>query len=1138
MGTRTHIPLLGILFILISFYAISGEILRNSGFEEDADLNGVPDDWTLQRLAVIDTDPANGFEGNVSIKTSAYHGFIQNVPIFGGTRLGFSGFMRGEVGGEYGALACEFRASGKWRHYQREYWEIPATYTPYTVSFLSPPDADLGRFIILSLFNPDWISADAFSLTDEFIHNPDFEDLDNGIPLDWLKVGNPLVDSSGQNALKGLVEVGCDRENYLIQEISVYPEKKYTLIVHVRSDDGFLTPETIVLSFWDSDLNPVGEIPFEFNAQAGYSLEEKDFMPPQRSILMRLSLQPVNSLHSRIWFDALDLFAFTISPSSFSPNNDNLHDETSISVLLGQNALVGAEIIDQSDQPIRTLLPQQHKQKGVHTVIWDGHMDEDGISSPGIYTLKVHITNDLNEEIIMTSPVVVSDFEPLEGWVKDLSGFFPRGLWMHLGGFYGEKVDYDSHLAQLKEAGFNTILANWIPDERLQELMNAADREGLSVIAHTKHLDSLIAKYPDFYYETVSETEWRDMATTYIAQLSSHPSLLGYYIRDEIRNEYLKPANIAVKTLRDLDPEHPAFSSIQRGSDIKDPFYVLDMAVLLHHHYPAGYAKPITPDLFDAFCQDLENAYETASEKNRPLWMILQGFSNELVYRLPTDEEMRCHVWLALTYGAKGVFYFLSQSTYTIQGVFTYDGKPFPILETMKDINRELEVLTPVLLDLTPAASFAASIPDHTVRCWRDSNEVPYVFVVNKDCLSTKSSELILDTMTINQVRDVLTSKTLGFYYEAGQTHVPLTIGPGRGCLFRIETQNHTLSVPRRIPREAIFSALSIPWVPIWNEYFAIKPPRITMEDALVGNILLNGLLYDISVYKGFAYIAALDKGLHVVDVKSPRNPLFMETHTDLHYYGSVAANNRGIFCADPKGGVVIFSHNETESLREIGSWWGHTGSPFSLALKDDRAYLASDSWGLTILDIADPTSPVLFGRSEMMERARFVIPHGDIVYTMVEFQGILVEDVSSSAPVLLETIPLSGPLSGAICGNMMAIACGRYGIKVFSLENPRSPVLTGEVNLPVSESLSFFRDEWIFAAAGTDGVALIHLNEEGVPSFVKFHQPLPGYYARALFSDNYCIYVLYPYAGLYILSGTRVIDPDAGRDFHGFMAY
>ena len=68
--------------------------------------------------------------------------------------------------------------------------------------------------------------------------------------------------------------------------------------------------------------------------------------------------------------------------------------------------------------------------------------------------------------------------------------------------------------------------------------------------------------------------------------------------------------------------------------------------------------------------------------------------------------------------------------------------------------------------------------------------------------------------------------------------------------------------------------------------------------------------------------------------------------------------------------------------------------------------------------------------------------------------------------------------------------------------------------------------------------MALIHLNGEGEPEFVKYHQPLPGYYARALYSDNYCVYVLYPYAGLYILSGTRVIDPEAGRDFHGFMMY
>ncbi|MBN1899716.1 hypothetical protein JW926_00155 [Candidatus Sumerlaeota bacterium] len=1139
MKSRKYIFLPAIVTILITPFALCGEILRNPGLEEDADLNGFPDFWTLQRLAVVDKDPLHAFEGNISVRTSANHGIIQNASVYGGTRLVFSGFMSGDVGGETGALACEFRASGNWRHYQREYWEkIPPSYNPYAVSFLSPPDADLGRFVQFSLFNPDWVSADAFSLTDEFIHNPDFEILENDFPSDWRRVGAPVVDSSGQNAANGFVEIGCDGDHYVLQNLAVHPEKKYKLTGHVRSGDGFNAPESIALLFLDNNMEPCGEIRVPFLAKAQYSLFEANITPPAESLLMRLSLKPLDSPHSFIWFDALDLWGIALSPNSFSPNGDLLHDETTMSILLGRESLVEAEILDPSEQPIRSILPEQSRQKGVHSFSWNGLTDADSVTSPGTYALKVHVTNDLNEEVSLSSPVRVSDFEPLGGWIENLGDFFPRGLWMHLGGFYGEKVDYDSHLAKLKDAGFNAILPNWIPKERIQDLMNAADREGLSVIAHTENFDSLIGKYPDFFYETISETEWRDAATTCICQFASHPSLLGYYIRDEIRNEYLKPAIDAVKTLRALDPEHPAFSSISRSSDLKTPFNAMDTAVLLHHHYPAGYAKPVSPDLFTPFCQDLEKAYEAASEKNRPLWMLLQGFSLELSERLPTEAEMRCQVWLALAYGARGIFYFLSQSTYQVLGVFTYEGEPFPILETMKDINREINELSSILLNLTPVECFAASIPDHAVRCWKDSSETAYAFVVNKDCLSTRSSELILDAMTITSIEDVLTKASLSFYYEAGQSHIPLEMAPGRGRLLRIETDSLILSASRRAPREAIFSAFSLPHIPLWKDYFAIKPPSVTLDETLVGHIPLNGIISDISLYDGYAYVAALETGLHVVDVSNPRNPLFMETRTDLHYYRGVRANATGVYCADSKGGLVIFSPDEKKPLREIGSWWGHTGSPWALALKEDRAFLASDSWGMSVLDVADPTSPVLVGRSEGMERARCVIPNGDIVYVLDEFRGVMVEDVSSSVPVLLNSIPLSGPLSGAIKGNVMAIACGRYGLKVFTLEAPTTPVLSGEIPLLMTESVGFFRKEWIFAAAGTDGVALIHLDEEGVPTFVKFHQPLPGYYARALYSDNYCAYVLYPYAGLYILSGSLIIDPESGEDFQGFVMY
>jgi hypothetical protein len=332
-----------------------------------------------------------------------------------------------------------------------------------------------------------------------------------------------------------------------------------------------------------------------------------------------------------------------------------------------------------------------------------------------------------------------------------------------------------------------------------------------------------------------------------------------------------------------------------------------------------------------------------------------------------------------------------------------------------------------------------------------------------------------------------------------------------------------------------VFSSLSLPNIP-WGEEEHLIPPSMVSPDAVVGHIPLGGLLSAVTVAEGYAYIAALDYGLHVVDVRRPWAPEFRKTITGYHYYENVCARGKTVFCADSTGGVLIFNCNEKGGLDALGQWWGHTGSPLSLALQDNRLYLGSG--GMIVLDVSEPTTPVLVSRGEDAEMVRAVLSYGRIVYLLDEFQGIHVEDVSATTPLRICTIPLSRPLAGAIRDDLMAVACGEYGVKIFSLENPEAPILTGEIPLTHTDSIGFYRDRWLFAAAGTDGIAVIELTEGGESSLVKFHQPLPGYYARALHVGDYSLYVLYPYVGLYILSPSLIIDPEAGKDFDGFQLY
>jgi len=1121
-------------FSLLLITIPAGEILLNPGFEIDENNDGFPDHWIPQRRAFTDHNPLNAFEGEASARTSAFHSFIQERPVNGGSRLCLSGFLKGDLGGEYTTLSSDFLAGGKWLEYHRQVFQATEGYTPRAASFLAPPDADQSNVIVSTVFPYHWVSADAFSLVDEFIHNPDFENLENGSVAGWRAVGTPLVDRSGQTAHNGMVEVRCDPDHYFYQELAVYPDKKYRIVFHARSDDASPTPELLTLEFFDQELREIGSELVPFTSEAWYKRFEGEFVPPEGAVLMRLLLRPSPDSHTPIWFDSFTLLAAVSTPSSFSPNADTVFDSSSTVFLLGSDVTGTVQLLDDTQNPIRTFARDTALSKGVHSFEWDGTAEGDKSTSPGIYTVRIRANLPDSGEITMSVPVEHAGFSPLSGSVADDQAFFPRGMWLHLEGRYGGKVDYNAHLDALSGGGFNTVIANWIPNDNLERFMNIADKKGIRAIPHTRTIDSLISLNPDFFYEKVEETRIRDEAATAVAALSSHPSLLGYYIRDEVTPEYLPAARRFILALRDRDPDHPAFSSISTVADLETRFHTLDTSVLLHHHYPAGYAEPVRPEMFDAFIADLDNAAAAARKKKRPLWMILQGNAIEGFHRLPTSEEMRCQVWLALACGAKGIFYFISQSLYQIQGLFSFEGEPFPLFETAVDMNRDLEALAPLILDLSPAPPFSSIPPDHTVRSFQNSSGVAHLMVVNRDCLATGTSELVFEAKAVSRIYDALTSRSISFFYEAGRPHLPLEIPPGDGILLRIENSISPGGIPRRAPREAVFSALSLPALfPLERD---VKNAN-QGDDATLSMVPLEGIINHLSVGERFAYVSSPDNRLHVIDVERPWMAGLLGSVHGSHNFMGLAAVSNGLFCADSWGGVLYYHWNDEGEFEKAGEWWGRSGSPLSLDISGDRAFLASDELGLAVLDISEPTTPVLVGRGQPADNARFVIPKGSLVYLLDEFQGIHIEDVTTSDPVRLKTIPLNRPLAGALSGDLMAVACGEYGLKLFSLKDPVHPVLLSDLPLSRVDSVAFYRDRYLFAAAGLEGIAVIEI-EGGIPRLLKFHQPLPGYYTRAVEMQEPYLFALYPYKGLYILSPSRILRPGAGKRFDGFISY
>ena len=79
-----------------------------------------------------------------------------------------------------------------------------------------------------------------------------------------------------------------------------------------------------------------------------------------------------------------------LSLSVFSPNSDDLYEETQLSFALAEESLVSVSIYSTSGRPVRTLLKDSNVlPDDIPFVIWDGKDGKDSPVVSGIYLLKI-----------------------------------------------------------------------------------------------------------------------------------------------------------------------------------------------------------------------------------------------------------------------------------------------------------------------------------------------------------------------------------------------------------------------------------------------------------------------------------------------------------------------------------------------------------------------------------------------------------------------------------------------------------------------------------------------------------------------------------------------------------------------------
>lgn len=461
-----------------------------------------------------------------------------------------------------------------------------------------------------------------------------------------------------------------------------------------------------------------------------------------------------------------------LSNHLLSPNGDGLFDSTVITYGVADKAKVSVDVIDAGGKVVGHILQGHEAQPGPNDANWTG----EGLGD-GYYTVELAIAGDSGARKLNAKVRIDNRWKRSNtAWTQ--GEYFPTGVWYYYDALSPAKraannepkevaAYYDRTLRDLSEHGVNMIVFCWVPKTYRKLLLDTAWKYNIKGLVALDDVTTMITNG-----KPEDQMNLFDLAENTIKGIKDHPAVGGWYICDEPQSndELVKRIADAKNALELIDPKHPSFSCLLGGYE--DILKAVDYRVLLVDIYLLW--EKWDGDM-SGYIGELDRAHRNAGD--RPLWIIPQIFGKPGTWKIPTPEECRAQVWLALAHGAKGFIYFIYQSTPDgefLQGMVDMDLKPMDgRFAEIAQLNADIKKLSRVLLGLK-AADYPIPAKSDSVlaRAFVDGSGARYAILASKD---TKRRSVV--RWEGEPATDMLTGASAGRL---------ITLEPGAGRLLKL----------------------------------------------------------------------------------------------------------------------------------------------------------------------------------------------------------------------------------------------------------------------------------------------------------------------------------------------------------------
>ncbi len=190
--------------------------------------------------------------------------------------------------------------------------------------------------------------------------------------------------------------------------------------------------------------------------------------------------------------------------------------------------------------------------------------------------------------------------------------------------------------------------------------------------------------------------------------------------------------------------------------------------------------------------------------------------------------------------------------------------------------------------------------------------------------------------------------------------------------------------------------------------------------------------------------VSSIYGGVVLADVSAPSavTPVYVAEVAEV---SGLAARDGWLYVLRRDGRLTAVDVTDPTAPVARGSATG-LGTPNTLVLAGDHAYVADSELGLVVVDLTDPANPVLVGSSVTGGGAQDVAVDGTVAWLALGSAGVEAWDIADPAqPLLLSGVATGGPAVGiAAAGGRVAVA-DHEALVAIDGTDPSAPVLVGD---------------------------------------------------------------------------------------------